>query len=147
MTDVSVTSWPLRGVQTWRLYTESSINLSETLSWITHEWKTAQTYFLARLFIYINISIIFHIPASWLNLFFIFYFIFDCVTLQTPTRYVIVHKLRDRYVRREATEIRCRYDSITYNIGSKKTDFSLVETEGISSYRAKLLGNDLWLPF
>ena len=56
MTDVSVTSWPpclcpfeghKNGVSI-----QSSINLGGTLLRITREWKTAETWFLARLFIW-----------------------------------------------------------------------------------------------
>ena len=56
MTDVSVTLWPpclcpseghKHGVSI-----QSSINLGDTLPQITCEWKTAETWFLARLFIY-----------------------------------------------------------------------------------------------
>ena len=56
----------LRRAPTWRLHIQSSINLGEALFRITRKWKTAQID-LKRAKV-VCISIIFHIPASWLNL-------------------------------------------------------------------------------
>ena len=56
MTDDSVTLWPPclcpSGGHKHGISVQSSINLGDTLLQMTCEWKTAETWFLARLFIY-----------------------------------------------------------------------------------------------
>ena len=79
VTEVSVFFWPpcwcpSEGHQ-HGLSIQSSINLGETFYRITQQWKTAQTSISTMFFC---LSIIHHIPDSWLNLLNGYDFYFRC---------------------------------------------------------------------